>query len=355
MSDDADIDALMRSVLGKDGTAAMFPPAPAAAPRLRLVTAQEQAMETQATVSLVDELFVDRATPAAARVARQGIAGLSGELAATLAKNAAPKVIDPRTVPVRFSSLKHISRSPLHYWDAVQLDRDDTLAMRLGRGAHAMVLDMPVVLYPGKTRQGKEWNRFKAEHPDMEILIRSEWAKAEGVARAIQRHADASQLLFDGTLIEQIIEWEFLGRKCTSRPDSRCASGRVITDLKTTQCAEPEKFARDAVYRAYNAQLAFYDMASEHETGRQADDLYVVAVESKRPFAITVLRVTDEAREQGRKLCRLWFEQVLLHEAANHYPAYVERVVDLAVPDEATDLTLTIDGEDYDFDNQDAT
>jgi hypothetical protein len=331
-SDDADIDALMGSVLGHDGTPAEFPKAPArpvAQPRVR-VTASTSALVT---------------------AERQGIAGLSGELAAILAKNSAPKIIDPRDVPVRFSSLKHISRSPLHYYDAVQLDREDTMAMRLGRGAHAMVLGMPVVLYPGKTRQGKNWARFKADQdPAAEILIRSEWTKAEGIARAIQRHPDASQLLYDGTVLEQIIEWEFLGRKCTSRPDSRCARGRVITDLKTTQCAEPEKFKRDAMYRGYNAQLAFYDQAVEYLTGRQADELYVAAVESKRPYAVTILRLTDEARTEGRKLCRIWFEQVLLYEASNHYPAYVDHVVDLDVPDGSGELTLTIDGEEYDFD-----
>jgi hypothetical protein len=330
-SDDADIDALMSSVLGHDGTPAAFPAAPPRPePKRRTRPA---AVETALVVAV-----------------RQGIAGLSGELAAVLAKNVAPKVIDPRDVPVRFSSLKHMSRSALHYHDAVQLGREDTMAMRLGRGTHAMVLGEPVILYPGKTRQGKKWDAFKALHADKEILIRSEWAKAEGMARAIQRHPDAAQLLYDGTILEQIIEWEFLGRRCTSRPDSRAIDGRVITDLKTTQCAEPEKFARDAMYRGYNAQLSFYDQASEYETGRQADDLFVAAIESKRPYAITILKMTDEAREQGRRLCRLWFEQVLNYERANRYPAYVDHVVDLDVPDGSGELTLTIDGEDFDFD-----
>ncbi len=335
MSDDADIDALMRSVLGHDGTLATFPATP-----LRLEPApRPRAPEAEAATAIAE---------------RKGIAGLSGELAAILAANAAPKIIDPRDVPVRFSSLKHMASSPLHYWDAVQLDRDDTMARRLGRGAHAMVLGTPVILYPGKTRHGKKWDEFKVKHADKEILIQSEWAKAVGIARAIHRHRDASQLLYDGTVLEQTIEWEFLGRRCTSRPDSRSVDGRVITDLKTTQCAAPEQFKRDAMHRGYDAQLAFYDQASEYITGRQADELYVAAVESKRPFAVTVLRVTDEARERGRRMCRIWFEQLLVHEAANHYPAYVDHVVDMDVPDGSDDLTLTIGGEDFDFDEENA-
>lgn len=324
---DDDIDALMSSVVAHDGTTPAFP----------------------AALSRPAPRHLARASTVANATAPVGIAALSGELAAILAEAAKPRIIDPRDVPVRFSSLKHMSRSPIHYWDAVQLDRDDTMAMRLGRGAHAMVLGEPVILYPGKTRQGKVWERFAAEHADKEILIRSEWAKAVGIATAIQRHPDASQLLYDCTVLEQIIEWEFMGRKCTSRPDSRALDGRVITDLKTTQCAEPEKFKRDAMYRGYNAQLSFYDQASEYMTGRQADELYVAAVESKRPFAVTILRLTDEARDRGRRLTRLWFEQLLACEAMNHYPAYVDHVVDLDTPD-GGDLKLTIDGDEYDFD-----
>lgn len=343
IGDDADIDALMSSVLGKDGTPAAFPAPPArttpkapAAPHLRLVAAEPASPPE----------------PPADRAGRQGIAGLSGELAAVLAKNAAPKAIDPRTVPARFSNLKHIARSPLHYWDAVQLDRDDTLAMRIGRGAHAMVLGEPVVLYPGKTRQGKEWDRFKAEHADKEILNRSEWARAEGIYHAIRRHRIAAPLLFDDTVLEEIIEWEFLGKKCTSRPDSRRTDGRILTDLKTTRSAEPGWFRRDAMLRVYDAQLAFYDQASAYKTGRDADELYAVAVESKRPFACTVLRLTDEARERGRKMCRLWMEQLLNCEAANHWPDYVDHIVDLDVPADDGELQLTIDGETYDFDEE---
>lgn len=343
MSEDADIDALMRSVLGRDGSPAAFPDPPVRTAPVR--------------IGPPAHLRIVPAEPAADRAARQGVAGLSGELAAVLAKAAAPKVVDPRTVPVRFSNLKHISRSPLHYWDAVQLDREDTLAMRLGRGAHAMVLGMPVVLYPGKVRNGKDWDRFKAEHPDTEILNRSEWAKAEGIANAIRRHRhgdpavpSAPQILFDDAVLEEVIEWEFLGRKCTSRPDSRKTDGRIITDLKTTRNAEPNWFKRDAMLRAYDAQLGFYDQASAYKTGRDADELYAVAVESKRPYAVTVLRLTDEARERGRKMCRLWFEQLLNYEAANHWPAYVDHIVDLDVPSDDGELQLTIDGETYDFD-----
>lgn len=313
-ADDSDIDALMTSVVGRTGEVVEFPAS---------VEARERVKKNRSAAA---------------------IKSLSGKLAAELGFNEAERrAVDPRTIPVRFSSLKHIARSPLHYWDAVQLDRDDTLAMRLGRGTHAMVLGEPVIRWDGKTRNGKAWEAFKARHADKEILNRSEWAKSEGVANAIRRHPIAAPLLLEGTILEQTIEWEWLGRKCTSRPDSRRGSAMVV-DLKTTQCAEPEKFKRDATYRGYNAQLAFYGLAVEHATGVRPDDLYVVAIESKRPYAITVLRLDDEARLQGEKLCRLWFERLLTCEQSNHWPAYTDAIVTFSVPSEGNpDNAIDID------------
>ncbi len=318
--DDADIDALMGSVVGGNGQVIDFP-----APRERAARKPKAARQAK-----VAELSAE----------------LSAELADELEANSVRPVIDPRTVPVRFSNLKHMARSALHYWDAVQLDRQDTLAMRLGRGAHAMVLGMPVIKWVGKTRNGKVWEAFKELHADKEILNAKEWAAAEGIANAIRRHPIAAPLLFEGATIEETIEWEYLGRKCTSRPDSRRGSA-IVTDLKTTQCAEPNKFKRDAMYRGYNAQLAFYGLAVEHLTGVRPDELYVVAVESKRPYAVQVLVLDDEARQQGEKLCRLWFERLLVCEASNHWPAYTDAIATFDVPSEG-DPNNAIDLDDLD-------
>lgn len=322
-NDDADIDALMGAVVGQNGTAAEFPPVPV----VPIAAAKKRAKRTASQDEAVGKL--------------------SGELVDRLEVNEAERVfIDPRTVAVRFSNLKHIARSPLHYLDAVQLDRDDTLAMRLGRGAHALVLGMPVVKWTGKTRQGKAWEAFRTEHEPngVEILNTKEWEKAQGMADAIRRHPIASSLLLaDNVIRESQFEWEWLGRRCSSRPDARSADGLVVTDFKTTQCAEPQKFQRDATFRAYNAQLAFYGMAVKHLTGREPTDLYAVAVESKRPYPVTVLRLDDGARLQGEKLCRLWMERLLTCEASNHWPAYTDAIVPFAVagdgdPDAAIDV-----------------
>jgi hypothetical protein len=255
-------------------------------------------------------------------------------------------LLDPRAVRVRFSALKHMARSPLHYLDAVQTDRGDTLAMRRGRGVHAMVLGEPVVKFTGKVRSGKAWQAFAAEHEGSEILNEREWHEAAGIARAIRsQNPEASRLLLDGTVLEGHIEWEWLGRTCSSRPDARGVSH--IADLKTTQCSDPERFRWDAKKRGYHAQLAFYGLAVKHLTGVEPTELWAIAVESKRPYAVTKFRLTDNARLAGEKMCRAWFERLLLCEASNCWPGYTDGTVDLDVQEESDpDAAIELDDMD---------
>lgn len=296
-------------------------------------------------MSVVGGEVVQFPTLKAKKTKRQAaVVELSIELDAELARNDVPAVIDPRDVPVRFSNLKHIARSPLHYLDAVQTDRDDTLAMRIGRGAHAMVLGEPVIKCPMR-RAGKAWEAFALEHADKEILSAKEWATAAGINESIRRHPEAARLLIgDQVIREKTVEWEWLGRKCTSRPDARSINNKSLTDLKTTQCADPERFARDARFRGYHGQLAFYGLALRHATGVEPTDLFVAAVESKRPYAVTVLRLDDAARAAGEKMCRAWFERLLLCEQSNAWPAYTDAIVRFTVDGEGDpDSAIEVD------------
>jgi hypothetical protein len=251
-------------------------------------------------------------------------------------------VIDPRTVPVRFSRLRAMARSPLHYLDACQDDRADTLSMRLGRGAHALVLGTPVVMFDG-VRRGKEWDAFKAAHENVEILNGREFSEAAGLADAIRRHDLAASILLGADVVrEQRLEWRWLGLDCAGTPDAR--TEHMVADLKTTVCSEPVKFIRDATRAGYHAQLAWYALGLEQLGMPRVDDLYVVAVENRRPYAVTVLRLSDEAREAGERLCRAWMERLIGCVENNYWPAYAEQLVPFDV--EASEFSLIIDGEE---------
>lgn len=256
-------------------------------------------------------------------------------------------LVDPRTLPVRFSRLKQFALSGAHYLHAAQNELVETLALRMGAGVHAGLFeDRPLVCYPA-IRNGKDWEKFKKKHLDSRavILIESEYATAMGIVNSVRRHKRAMELLFDGTTIEQTFEWKFGDRLCRSTPDSHVVGVRN-TDLKSTRTAEPRAFTRDALKRHYHSQLAFYDQGLEVHTGHRPADSYLVAVENVPPFPVVVWRMPAETMDVGFKLCRLWWEQLLGCEASGYYPGYVESDLDLEIPtyEPHEPVTVEIDG-----------
>lgn len=258
-------------------------------------------------------------------------------------------IIDPRTVPVRFSNLKRMGQSPKHYWHACQSGYEQTLSMRLGSGTHAMLFNEPWTVWTGDpgskkkpVRNGKKYEKFANDNAGKVIMSIGEYRKARAMSEAIKRKERAMELLTEGRR-EHTIRWQCLDRACTSRPDVFTRS-RVV-ELKTTKCADPNRFARDGRWMAYHAQIAFYLDAVLASGLGTPDSAYVVAVESAPPYPVTVLRLTERAIDIGRRMCRLWLEQVLACEAENYWPGYIESdgVFDVA-DDEDEEVFLTRGG-----------
>jgi hypothetical protein len=233
------------------------------------------------------------------------------------------KTVNPRTLPWRFSRLKKMDSSPLQYWQACQsVDDKPTLAMRLGSGTHAIVLDQPVVVYNG-IRNGKRWASFDAgaKERNQVVLNPREMNEAQQLADAIRRHKLASELLLSPDVVrEQHIDWKLGGRDCSSRPDA--FSRRFVADLKTDRNARPDDFQRTAWKMFYPAQLTFYVDAVNAFSGVRPRDAYLVAVEKKAPFDISVHELTDDIIEMSRKTISIWVERLLECEASNYWPGY---------------------------------
>ena len=244
-------------------------------------------------------------------------------------------MIDSRTIPIRFSNLKRMADSPRHYQWAINHPFEASRTMRIGTIAHALILgeSTPLAVYDG-TRRGKEWDAFKAAHEGREIVSPAEYDAARPIAEAVRNDADATRVL-DG-VHEEHIAWEYCGRAASSRPDVRGAT--FVTDLKTTRSAHPGRFGRDAYWRGYHAQLAFYQMAC----GLPArSPCYIVAVENVAPYCVTVFRADQAAIDAGHMQCRAWFERLLVCEASDHWPGYASGIQSFGLPEQDTlDLTF---------------
>jgi len=263
---------------------------------------------------------------------------LSGELASELAANDEQALTD---APERFSTLKCFATSALHYKHARDNAFIETLSMRLGSGGHAMLFGTPYVVWQGKDRKAKGYADFEKENAGTLILTKSEERKAAAMAAAIRANPIASRLLFNGAALEQRIDWTWQGRAFRSTPD---VAGRTfIVDLKCLRSADPDKVKWQSRDMHYNAQAALYRRAlhgTPHPSGLDYDikDCYLLVVENKAPYPVTMLRFTDAALEAGDRSCVEWMERLRECEERNEWPGYTGDVVDLDVPSTMDDF-----------------
>lgn len=244
--------------------------------------------------------------------------------------------------PVRFSRLKVMGRSAMHYEHELTEGRPDNAAMLTGRLVHWRVLGaMPddeegrLVIYDGE-RRGNAWKDFRAaaiaSDPKCTIVTRAEYDESEPIAKAVLENETAAPFLQGER--ERRILWKIGDRACRSTLDvlGRASFGPFVTDLKTTTDASPGAFMRLAIRMGYAAQMAFYQDAAR-SLGLPVEDVYLVAVEVRAPFAVTTFRLTPQLLDFGRRTYRGWFERLMVCEQTGEFPGYASHVVTMDAPE----------------------
>lgn len=244
----------------------------------------------------------------------------------------ARRLVDPRTLPARFHHLRAAGASGAHALHAFQGDSGDSLARRLGSGCHALLLGKPCVLWdqPAKSGKGKAkrdprseaWTSFVAANQGAVILNAKEMATARRVADAIHGHPRAHAILFGSrdVIHERSIIWAMNGRARQSTPDAR--DHGMVAELKTTRCAHPIPFLRDAEKMGYHAQLADQRAAILYETGHAPRETFIVAVENGEPHVVQVYELKPSTIERGERLIAMWLERLQIYETCDLWGGY---------------------------------
>lgn len=241
---------------------------------------------------------------------------------------------------VHFTQLSKMSRSPAHYRAAVLEPFQSTPAMRFGAAVHGLILgNAGVVRYDGGKRQGRAWIAFATEHRGKIILTAPEHDRATAIARKVKSHPLAAPLL-EGEK-EIALEWEWQGRACGGRLD--VLGPKRLVEVKTTPNASLEWFPRHAGRMGYHAQLVWYREGAR-SLGYDVERLFIIAVEIKPPYAVTVFWLNAEDEEAGARSVRAWMERFLACEQAESWPEYAQTMVPLGVPQ--PDVELRFEGDD---------
>lgn len=225
-----------------------------------------------------------------------------------------------RTIPLRFSALKHMAKSPRHYLHAITEERTDSRAMRMGRAIHALVLGGNIDVFDGGDRRAKGYAEFERNAKSDTVLTNPEYYEALRVAKAVKEDSAASDALYGKK--EELLETQLNSRALRGTPDAYSPDKLVLTDLKSTQCSDPSVFSRHAVEMQYPNQLAWYRMLIKLVHGVEMRTFRLVAVESSAPYNVSVINVPLELIDEAQRQNMIWFNRLLECEATGNFPGY---------------------------------
>ena len=183
------------------------------------------------------------------------------------------------------SQLRRLERSAAH----MMAPSEPTQAMAFGSAVHAAVLEEDlfeqtyyVKDWDGRTKEGKARSEEVAH---MTELRPGEWDAVHGIVEALKADVNASKYLYG---VEGLPELSMVGGGMRCRFDRYLTRHGIGVDLKTTQDARPEAFARDAAKYGYHMQAYHYMRAHEAATGAPLKAFVFVAVEKVHPYGIGI-------------------------------------------------------------------
>jgi len=210
---------------------------------------------------------------------------------------------------LRWSDLKEMRISPLHYLYRIQTPREDTASMALGRATHSAVFEPELfesdyIVYPN-ARNSNAWKTFAAEHDISTILRPAERESALRIAEAVRAHGPAAEILAEG-IAEQAVTWTDpeTGIPRKARLDwVTPPSVGILADLKTAKDIGDITFGRAAGRYCYHGQLVDYVSGLQLETGAAYQPV-IIAVESHEPYDVRVAEITGAELTTGEELVR---------------------------------------------------
>ncbi len=234
------------------------------------------------------------------------------------------------------SDLDLIHRSPAHYKAA---RHEDTPALRFGTAFHTLVLEPArfVAEYDfieGDRRTKAVKDAIKdAEAAGKIILTKDEFDAVSGMRDSVFKNRIAATLI-DGATIEHSVFSEIDNVRVKCRPDGWNVEKGVLFDLKSTEDASSDAFARTVAKYRYHVQDAFYRHVVANATNCDADDLsfIFVTVEKKPPFAVALYTLDELAKLQGWVNAREDLRTFREASERDNWPGYSPKIETLALP-----------------------
>jgi exodeoxyribonuclease VIII len=174
-----------------------------------------------------------------------------------------------------------------------------------------------------------EWERNNGHRT---VLSADDWDTLHAMRESVMAHPKAAALLARKGRAEQSVYWvdKITGMLCRCRPDF-LTDDNIVVDLKTTEDASAEEFAKSCANYRYHVQHPFY-WDGLTAIGRKPLAFVFIAVEKKAPYAVGVYVLRAEDIELGRMEYRANLSLYAECFKTGNYPAYSQDVEPLALP-----------------------
>ncbi len=222
---------------------------------------------------------------------------------------------------VRWTTLKELRRSPLHYKWRAEHEREDSTRLLLGRGVHTAILEpdqflLDYALFEGERRQGKAWDACVEFNEGKSILKGEEYRLCLAIRDAVRGHPVAGPYLAKGRA-EQVLTWkdEKTGLLCKARLDW---IGSALVDVKSASSVDAREFGSTSARMGYHSQLAFYQ-AGLRAVGSSLP-AKLIAVEIAPPHDVAVFDVGADAQYAGEEECGELMRRLAECRELGHWP-----------------------------------
>lgn len=260
------------------------------------------------------------------------------------------------TTHISKSGLDQIEKSPAHYYDKYlnpqRVKEQPTEAMRLGTAVHSAILephlferdyfvfnDAEILRQiggssPRATNRYKDWKTDQLENYVGKTEISAEdYLTCLRMRDAVHKHPIAKILLNKG-IAEHTIKWtdKDTGALCKCRPDWISQDTGYIPDIKSTEDASPDGFAKSSYNYRYHVQAPYYVDGYEAQFNQKPEGFSFIACEKKPPYLVAVYFVPDEVFNYGRDIYKRNLETYVKARKSGIWDGYGDDFLPLQLP-----------------------
>jgi exodeoxyribonuclease VIII len=203
-----------------------------------------------------------------------------------------------------------------------------TSASRHDMAAWLRANGRPILLWSDVLASWTEKNQGRT------ILTDEQFAQLMAMQAAVMDHPMARALLTSKPgVAEHSVYWNdpITGELCRCRPDF-WREDDVIVDVKTTDDASPEGFAKSIANWRYDVQDPYYRDGIKLATGRTVKAFVFLAVEKKFPHAVGCYVLDQESIELGRAQYRADLNRFHECRVSANWPGYGDKIQTITLP-----------------------